>query len=200
MPATLDLAGSEIELVSLLNRERRLLDAIPDQYLIDNGFDFLIIDCPPSLGLLTLNSMTAANEVLIPIQCEFYALEGVTQLMNNVQMIRQHLNPELHISAVLLTMFDGRTKLSEEVANEVRNYFGEVVLRNLIPRSVKVSEAPGYSQTVISYDPGSRGAVAYLDAAKELATRGDYSAVPGGSAIGQKPASSPTPSNSTEPN
>lgn len=200
VPATLDLAGSEIELVSLLNRERRLLDAIPDQYLIDNGFDFLIIDCPPSLGLLTLNSMTAANEVLIPIQCEFYALEGVTQLMNNVQMIRQHLNPELHISAVLLTMFDGRTKLSEEVANEVRNYFGEVVLRNLIPRSVKVSEAPGYSQTVISYDPGSRGAVAYLDAAKELATRGDYSAVPGGSAIGQKPASSPTPSNSTETN
>ena len=127
-------------------------------------------------------------------------MEGVTQLMNNVQMIRQHLNPELHISAVLLTMFDGRTKLSEEVANEVRNYFGDVVLRNLIPRSVKVSEAPGYSQTVISYDPGSRGAVAYLDAAKELATRGDYSAVPGGSAIGQKPASSPTPSNSTERN
>lgn len=188
VPATLDLAGSEIELVSMLNRERRLLDAVPDSFLVDNEIDFLIIDCPPSLGLLTLNSMTAADEVLIPIQCEFYALEGVTQLINNVQMIRQHLNPKLHISAVLLTMFDARTKLSDDVAREVGNYFGDVVLRNIIPRSVKVSEAPGYGQTVISYDPGSRGAVAYLDAAKEFATRGDFPALAGGSAIGRDPA------------
>lgn len=174
IPATLDLAGAEIELVSILNRERRLKDALSDEFLSAHGFDYLVIDCPPSLGLLTLNSMTAADEVIIPIQCEFYALEGVTQLMNNVEMIRRHLNPNLHISAVLLTMFDGRTKLSNEVVNEVRTHFGDAVLRNIIPRSVKVSEAPGYGQTVISYDPGSRGALAYLDAAKEFAQRGDY--------------------------
>lgn len=188
VPATLDLAGSEIELVSLLNRERRLKDAINDGYLMENDFDYLIIDCPPSLGLLTLNSMTAADEVLIPIQCEFYALEGVTQLLNNVLMIRQHLNPQLHISSVLLTMYDGRTKLSEEVAQEVRKHFGAAVLRNIIPRSVKVSEAPGFGQTVIGYDPGSRGALAYLDAAKELAQRGDYLPTPDSNAIGVAPA------------
>ena len=192
IPATLDLAGSEIELVSVLNRERRLLDALPDEFLIEHGFDFLIIDCPPSLGLLTLNSMTTANEVLIPIQCEFYALEGVSQLLNNVQLIRQHLNPELHISAILLTMYDARTKLSAQVAEEVRNHFGDVVLTNVIPRSVKVSEAPGYSQSVIAYDPGSRGASAYLDAAKEFARRGDYPALAGANPIGQPPLSSAT--------
>ena len=188
IPATLDLAGSEIELVNLFNRERRLRQAVTDEFLEEQGIDYLIIDCPPSLGLLTLNSMTAAEEVVIPIQCEFYALEGVTQLINNVEMIRQHLNPELHISAVVLTMYDGRTKLSDEVANEVRRHFGEAVLKNVIPRSVKVSEAPGFGQTVISYDPGSRGALAYMDAAKEGAERGDYEPSPASGAIGVAPA------------
>ena len=187
IPATLDLAGSEIELVNLFNRERRLRQAVTDEFLEEQGIDYLIIDCPPSLGLLTLNSMTAAEEVVIPIQCEFYALEGVTQLMNNVEMIRQHLNPDLHISAVLLTMYDGRTKLADEVANEVRRHFGDAVLRNVIPRSVKVSEAPGYGKTIISYDPGSRGALAYMDAAKELAGRGDYLPSPSSGAIGVAP-------------
>ncbi|MDO4609692.1 ParA family protein [Corynebacterium sp.] len=174
IPATLDLAGSEIELVNLFNRESRLRQALTDSFLQEHEFDYLIIDCPPSLGLLTLNAMTVSDEVLIPIQCEFYALEGVTQLLRNIGMIRQHLNPDLHVSAVLLTMYDGRTKLADEVAREVRNHFGDAVLRNIIPRSVKVSEAPGYGKTIISYDPGSRGALAYLDAAKELAERGDY--------------------------
>ncbi|WP_295625816.1 ParA family protein [uncultured Corynebacterium sp.] len=187
IPATLDLAGSEIELVNLFNRERRLRQSVTDEFLREHGFDYLIIDCPPSLGLLTLNSMTAAAEVIIPIQCEFYALEGVTQLLNNVQMIRQHLNPELHISAVLLTMYDGRTKLADEVVGEVRKHFGEAVLRNVIPRSVKVSEAPGYGKTVISYDPGSRGALAYMDAAKEFAQRGDFVPSPTSGAIGVAP-------------
>lgn len=188
IPATLDLAGSEIELVNLFNRERRLRQSVTDEFLEEHGIDYLIIDCPPSLGLLTLNSMTAAEEVVIPIQCEFYALEGVTQLMNNVEMIRQHLNPELHISAVLLTMYDGRTKLSDEVANEVRRHFGDAVLKNVIPRSVKVSEAPGFGQTVIGYDPGSRGALAYMDAAKEFAERGDFEPSPESGAIGVAPA------------
>ncbi|MDO5731380.1 ParA family protein [Corynebacterium sphenisci] len=187
IPATLDLAGSEIELVNLFNRESRLKQALTDEFLEEQGIDYLIIDCPPSLGLLTLNAMTAADEVLIPIQCEFYALEGVTQLLNNVSMIRRHLNPDLHISGVLLTMYDGRTRLSEEVAEEVRRHFGDVVLRNVIPRSVKVSEAPGYSKTVISYDPGSRGALAYMDAAKELAERGDYLPSPTSGAVGVAP-------------
>ena len=173
--------------MNLFNRERRLRQAITDEFLEEEGFDYLIIDCPPSLGLLTLNSMTAASEVIIPIQCEFYALEGVTQLLNNVEMIRQHLNPDLHISAVLLTMYDGRTKLADEVANEVRRHFGDAVLRNVIPRSVKVSEAPGYGKTIISYDPGSRGALAYMDAAKELAGRGDYLPSPSSGAIGVAP-------------
>ncbi len=187
IPATLDLAGSEIELVNLFNRESRLLQSITDEFLAEHEFDYLIIDCPPSLGLLTLNSMTAATEVVIPIQCEFYALEGVTQLLNNIAMIRQHLNPDLHVSAVILTMYDGRTKLADEVAQEVRKHFGAAVLKNVIPRSVKVSEAPGYGQTVIEYDPGSRGALAYMDAAKEFAMRGDYLPSPTSGAIGVGP-------------
>ena len=174
IPATIDLAGAEIELVSLVRREYRLADALRGGFLDEHGFDYVFVDCPPSLGLLTINAMNAVDEVLIPIQCEYYALEGVGQLLNNITMIRGALNPNLHISAVLLTMFDGRTKLSEQVAEEVRGQFGDVVMRNVIPRSVKVSEAPGYGQTVIEYDPGSRGALAYFDAARELATRGDY--------------------------
>lgn len=168
IPATLDLAGAEIELVSIVRREYRLADALAK---ID-GYDYIFIDCPPSLGLLTINAMTAATEVLLPIQCEYYALEGVGQLLNNITMIRDNLNYRLHISAIVLTMFDGRTKLSAQVENEVRGHFGELVLHNIIPRSVKVSEAPGYAQTVLEYDPGSPGAGAYMEAATELATRG----------------------------
>ena len=175
IPATIDLAGAEIELVSMVRREYRLADALSAQFIAEQGFDFVFIDCPPSLGLLTINAMNSVNEVLIPIQCEYYALEGVGQLLNNISMIRESLNPDLHISAVLLTMFDARTKLSQQVADEVRNHFGAVVLDNHIPRSIKVSEAPGYSQTVLQYDGGSPGARAYFDAAVELATRGDYS-------------------------
>ena len=174
IPATIDLAGAEIELVSLVRREYRLSDALRKGFVPESGFDYVIIDCPPSLGLLTINAMTAVDEVLIPIQCEYYALEGVGQLLGNISMIREHLNTNLHISAVLMTMYDGRTKLSAEVVNEVRSQFGDVVLKNVIPRSVKISEAPGYGQTIIEYDPGSRGAMAYLDAAKELAERGDF--------------------------
>lgn len=174
IPATIDLAGAEIELVSMVRREYRLRDALNDDFLNENGFDYVFIDCPPSLGLLTINAMNTATEVLIPIQCEYYALEGVGQLLSNINMIRMHLNPEIHVSSVLLTMYDARTKLAEQVAQEVRTHFGSVVLNNLIPRSVKVSEAPGYSQTVLQYDPGSRGAMAYFDAALEFAQRGDY--------------------------
>ncbi|GAA1472486.1 ParA family protein [Corynebacterium felinum] len=187
IPATIDLAGAEIELVSMVRREYRLSDALRSPFIRDAGFDYVFIDCPPSLGLLTINAMTAVDEVLIPIQCEYYALEGVGQLLNNISMIRQHLNPNLHISAILLTMYDARTKLAEQVIGEVRQHFGEVVMRTKIPRSVKVSEAPGYSQTVLHYDPGSRGAMAYLDAARELAIRGDYLPDETSGAIGRPP-------------
>ena len=187
IPATIDLAGAEIELVSMVRREYRLHDAIRRGFMQDHGFDYVFIDCPPSLGLLTINAMTAVDEVLIPIQCEYYALEGVGQLLGNISMIREHLNHNLHISAILLTMYDARTRLAADVADEVRGQFGQVVLNNVIPRSVKVSEAPGYSQTVIDYDPGSRGALAYFDAAKELALRGDYQPHPTTGPIGVSP-------------
>lgn len=173
IPATIDLAGSEIELVSMVRREYRLADALNEKFIAKHGFDYIFVDCPPSLGLLTINAMTAVNEVLIPIQCEYYALEGVGQLLNNIDMIQRALNPQLHISAILLTMYDARTKLAEQVAEEVQGHFTNVVLKNIIPRSVKVSEAPGYGQTVLEYDPGSRGAMAYMEAAKEFANRGD---------------------------
>ncbi|TNL96895.1 ParA family protein [Corynebacterium tapiri] len=188
IPATIDLAGAEIELVSLVRREYRLADALRKGHVAEQGFDYIIIDCPPSLGLLTINAMTSVDEVLIPIQCEYYALEGVGQLMGNISMIREHLNPSLHISGILMTMYDGRTKLSEQVVDEVRGQFGDVVLKNVIPRSVKISEAPGYGQTVIDYDPGSRGALAYLDAAKEFANRGDYAPHASTGPIGVSPA------------
>lgn len=187
IPATIDLAGAEIELVSMVRREYRLYDALRRGFLESHGFDYIFIDCPPSLGLLTINAMTAVDEVMIPIQCEYYALEGVGQLLNNIGMIREHLNQNLHIAAVLLTMYDARTKLAADVAEEVRSQFGEVVLRNMIPRSVKVSEAPGFGQTVVEYDPTSRGALAYIDAAKELDTRGDYKPHPTTGPIGVSP-------------
>lgn len=169
VPATIDLAGAEIELVSMVARENRLRNALAELDQMD--FDYVFIDCPPSLGLLTLNALVAAPEVLIPIQCEYYALEGVSQLMKNIDMVKAHLNPRLNVSTVVLTMHDGRTKLADQVATEVRRFFGDKVLKTVIPRSVKVSEAPGYSMTIIDYDPGSRGAMSYLDASRELAHR-----------------------------
>ncbi len=177
VPATIDLAGAEIELVSLANRENRLRHALAE--LETSDFDYVFIDCPPSLGLLTLNALVAAPEVLIPIQCEYYALEGVSQLMKNIEMVKAHLNPSLDVSTVVLTMYDGRTKLADQVAVEVRRFFGDKVLRTVIPRSVKVSEAPGYSMTIIEYDPGSRGAMSYLDASREIAERGTAPAAKG---------------------
>jgi sporulation initiation inhibitor protein Soj len=173
IPATIDLAAVEIELVSKVRREYRLRDALSPEFIKEAGFDYVFVDCPPSLGLLTTNALNAVEEVLIPIQCEYYALEGVNQLLKYITMVQHQLNPQLHISAILLTMFDGRTKLAEEVSADVRNTFGALVLRNRMPRSVKVSEAPGFGQTVLDYDPGSRGSMAYMDAAKELANRGD---------------------------
>lgn len=168
IPATIDLAGSEIELVNLEQRERRLAEVLDSEDLASLGIDYVFLDCPPSLGLLTVNAMVAAREVLIPIQCEYYALEGVGQLLRNVELVQQHLNTELEISTIMLTMYDGRTKLAEQVADEVRAHFGDVVLRTVIPRSVKISEAPGYGMTILQYDAGSRGALSYLDAAREL--------------------------------
>ena len=174
VPATIDLAGAEINLVNEVRREYRLLNAISDEWLEEHGFDYVFIDCPPSLGLLTINAMVAVDEVLIPIQCEYYALEGVSQLIDNIAMIRVNLNQNLHISGVLLTMYDGRTRLSQNVSDDVRTHFGSVVLDNHIPRNVKVSEAPSYNMTVLQYDGGAPGALAYYDAAKEFAQRGDY--------------------------
>ena len=168
VPATIDLAGAEIELVSVVARESRLRKAID---ALDGDYDYVFIDCPPSLGLLTVNALVAAREVLIPIQCEFYALEGLSQLLRNIELVRSHLNESLTVSTILLTMYDARTRLAEQVAAEVRNHFGEVVLSATIPRSVRISEAPGYGQSVMTYDPGSRGAAAYAAAAYELALR-----------------------------
>ncbi|MFD5516810.1 ParA family protein [Streptomyces sp. NPDC127066] len=168
-PATIDLAGAEIELVSLVARESRLERAI---LAYEQPLDYILIDCPPSLGLLTVNALVAGAEVLIPIQCEYYALEGLGQLLRNVDLVRGHLNPDLHVSTILLTMYDGRTRLASQVAEEVRSHFGKEVLRTSIPRSVRISEAPSYGQTVLTYDPGSSGALSYLEAAREIALRG----------------------------
>jgi chromosome partitioning protein len=168
-PAAIDLAGAEIELVPLVARESRLGRALA-AYDASN-LDYIFIDCPPSLGLLTVNALVAAPEVLIPIQCEYYALEGLEQLLRTVDLVRSHLNPALAVTTILLTMYDGRTRLASQVADEVRDHFGAVVLGSVIPRSVRVSEAPSYGQSVMTYDPGSTGALAYLEAARELAQR-----------------------------
>jgi chromosome partitioning protein len=173
-PATLDLAGAEIELVSSVAREHKLRRAVQTyldvhQRVHGRRLDYVLIDCPPSLGLLTLNALVCADEVLIPIQCEYYALEGLGQLLRTVGLVTEELNPGLHVSTILLTMYDARTRLAAQVAEEVREHFGERVLRTAIPRSVRVSEAPSYGQTVMTYDPGSSGALSYLEAARELA-------------------------------
>ncbi|ANC32048.1 ParA family protein [Isoptericola dokdonensis] len=174
VPATIDLSGAEIELVSLVSRETRLRKAL-DVYLrerIENGedpIDYVLVDCPPSLGLLTVNAFVTGREVLIPIQCEYYALEGLSQLLKTIELIKAHLNPELVVSTILLTMYDGRTNLAQQVATEVRTHFPEQTLRTTVPRSVRISEAPSHGQTVMTYDPGSTGALAYLEAARELA-------------------------------
>ncbi|WP_456819328.1 ParA family protein [Cellulomonas sp. URHB0016] len=177
LPATIDLSGAEIELVSMVARETRLRNAL-DAYLdwrVQNGqepIDYVFVDCPPSLGLLTVNAFVVGREVLIPIQCEYYALEGLSQLLKTIQLIQAHLNPELHVSTILLTMYDARTNLAQQVAGEVRTHFPERTLKTTVPRSVRISEAPSYGQTVMTYDSGSSGALAYLEAARELAERG----------------------------
>ena len=165
VPATLRLAGAEVELVSVLARERRLAKALSP---LLESYDFILIDCPPSLGLLTMNALAAAQGVLVPIQCEFYALEGLGQLMQVVDMIREHLNPELAVQGVLLTLHDSRLNLSEQVSEEVRRHFGPLVYHTVIPRNVKLAEAPSFGKPVIEYDLGSRGAQAYLELAREV--------------------------------
>lgn len=179
VPATIDLAGAEIELVSVVARESRLRKAIYGHPLVgsaaeagEDRFDYVLVDCPPSLGLLTLNALVAGNEMLIPIQAEYYALEGLGQLIETVEMVRAHLNQGLSISTILVTMYDARTRLAAGVAEEVREHFGDQVLKTAIPRSVRVSEAPSYGQTVMTYDPGSPGALSYLEAAREIASKG----------------------------
>jgi chromosome partitioning protein len=179
VPATIDLAGAEIELVSVVAREQRLARAITAHPLVgtatevgEERFDYVFVDCPPSLGLLTLNALVAGREMFIPIQAEYYALEGLGQLLETVDMVRQHLNPQLVVSTILLTMYDARTRLAAGVAEEVRSHFGDQVLKTAVPRSVRVSEAPSYAQTVMTYDPASAGALSYLEAAREIASKG----------------------------
>ena len=168
VPATIELAGAEIELVSMFSREMRLKQALET---IADDYDFVLIDCPPSLGLLTINGLAAADEVLIPIQCEYYALEGVTQLTHNIDRITSNLNPQLKIEGVLLTMFDGRTTLAADVVEQVRKHFKETTYKTVIPRTVRLSEAPSYGEPIEAYDRMSRGAIAYRELAKEFRRR-----------------------------
>jgi chromosome partitioning protein len=178
VPATIDLAGAEIDLVSMVARESRLQKAIQGYLPVtstgDERMDYVLIDCPPSLGLLTLNALVAGEEMMIPIQAEYYALEGLGQLLETVEMVKAHLNPQLDVSTILLTMYDARTRLAAGVADEVRSHFGDQVLNTAIPRSVRISEAPSYGQTVMTYDPGSPGALSYLEAAREMALKGAH--------------------------
>lgn len=164
-PSNIQLAGAEVELVPVISREMRMKSALSE--VIDR-FDFIIIDCPPSLGLLTVNSLTAANTILVPIQCEYYALEGLSQLMNTVKLVQKHLNPSLDVEGVVLTMFDARTNLSIQVVEEVKKYFRNKVYRTVIPRNVRLSEAPSYGLPIILYDPKSKGAECYMELAEEV--------------------------------
>jgi chromosome partitioning protein len=173
LPATLDLAGADIELISTVAEAKRpfLLKLALADFLAEHEMDYVFIDCPPSLGMLTINALAAVKEVLIPIQCEFYALEGVQQLLRTIEFAKERLNPELEVSTILLTMYNSTTNLSASVVEEVRNYFGKKVLETVIPRSIYVAEAPSFGQSVMTYDPGSTGAVAYLAAAREITER-----------------------------
>jgi chromosome partitioning protein len=168
VPATIDLAGAEIELVSVFSREHRLKAALKAAV---GDYDVVLIDCPPSLGLLTVNALTAADEVVIPIQCEYYALEGLSQLLRNIELVRNSLNPTLEVGGVVLTMYDARTKLAKEVADQVRGHFGEKTFRTIVPRSVRLSEAPSYGEPIEIFDPMSRGAIAYRHLAREFMAR-----------------------------
>lgn len=169
IPSTIQLAGAEIELVPTISREVRLRRALE---LVQKEYDYIIIDCPPSLGLLTINSLTAADSVLIPVQCEYYALEGLSQLLNTVRLVQKHLNTNLEIEGVLLTMLDARTNLGIQVIEEVKKYFREKVFQTIIPRNIRLSEAPSHGQPIITYDPRSRGAEVYIDLAKEVVSNG----------------------------
>jgi chromosome partitioning protein len=168
IPATIELAGAEIELVSMFSREQRLKKSLKE---VGSDYDFVLIDCPPSLGLLTINGLAAANEVLIPIQCEYYALEGVSQLTRNIDLVTGNLNPQLKIEGVVLTMFDGRTTLAADVVEQVRNHFGDTAYRTVIPRTVRLSEAPSYGEPIEAYDDMSRGAIAYRELSREFRRR-----------------------------
>lgn len=168
VPATIELAGAEIELVSMFSREQKLKQALAN---VDGEYDFVLIDCPPSLGLLTINGLAAADEVLIPIQCEYYALEGVSQLTRNIELVQGSLNPQLQIEGVVLTMFDGRTTLAADVVEQVRSHFAETTYRTVIPRTVRLSEAPSYGEPIEAYDDMSRGAIAYRELAREFRRR-----------------------------
>ena len=165
VPSTIDLAGAEIELVSQFSREGRLAKALST---VRDGFDFVVLDCPPSLGLLTVNALTAADELIVPIQCEYYALEGLGQLLKNVRLVQQNVNPALALTGIVMTMFDARTNLSQQVVADVRAHFGPRVYEAVIPRSVRVSEAPGFGKPVLDYDPASKGAAAYRSLAAEI--------------------------------
>jgi len=169
IPATIQLAGAEIELVSTISREVRLKRALDE---VKENYDYILIDCPPSLGLLTINALTASDAVLIPVQCEYYALEGLSQLLNTVRLVQKHLNHDLAIEGVLLTMLDARTNLGLQVIEEVKKYFQDKVYKTIIPRNIRLSEAPSHGEPIIIYDPKSRGAEVYLDLAKEVVTSG----------------------------
>jgi chromosome partitioning protein len=169
IPATIDLAGAEPELAVVISRENRLKDVLAS---VIGAYDFVLIDCPPSLGLLTINSLAAANELIIPIQCEFYALEGLSKLLDTVKLVKMRLNRELKVQGVLLTMYDARTTLARQVADEIRDFFKEQVYKAIIPRSIKLAEAPGFGQSILVYGSGSKGANAYRDLAKEVIKRG----------------------------
>ena len=170
IPATIQLAGAEIELVQILSREMRLRKALEN---LRDEYDYIIIDCPPSLGLLTLNALTASDSVIIPVQCEYYALEGLSQLLNTIRLVQKHLNKQLSIEGVLLTMLDARTNLGIEVVEEVKKYFQDKVYKSIIPRNVRLSEAPSHGRPIINYDPRSKGAEVYLELAKEVMQSGE---------------------------
>lgn len=170
IPATIQLAGAEIELVPIMSREMRLMRALED---LKEEYDYIIIDCPPSLGILTLNALTASDSVIIPVQCEYYALEGLSQLLNTIRLVQKHLNKELMIEGVLLTMLDARTNLGLQVVDEVKKYFQDKVYKSIIPRSIRLGEAPSHGQPIIVYDPKSRGSKIYIELAKEVMESGE---------------------------